>query len=139
MTAEHNKPDRPQPAAGPRRAGKLRGTVEARFHTGEAIALVDGRPDRDGKKRIHGLKSFAKRTNMVMSASDRGDPFADYCLAEIHNRLEAVAAVIPEKAKWLRELADSRLDPGVRSVDRVAFQSTTWSVDPVREEFHFGH
>ena len=143
MTSE-NTGDYAEHAArpgGPRRAGKLQGKIEAQFHTGEALVLVDGRDPnpKDGKRRIYGLKHFAKRTAMIMSASERGDPFADYCLAMIHNRLTELAEFLPDAARTLKEKADARLNPGIRSGSRVAYQTKTWSISPVEEEFHFGH
>ena len=123
------------------RAGKLKGTVEAQFHTGEALILVDGRDPnpKQGKHRIYGLKHFAKRTGMIMSASERGDPFADYCLAMIHHRLGEIAEDLPAAAEKLKAKADARLDPRIRSGSWVAFQTKTWSISPVEKEFHFGH
>ncbi len=143
MTSETNG-DQAEHAArpgGPRRAGKLQGKVEVQFHTGEALALLDGRnPNpKETKRRIYGLKQFAKRAGMIMSASERGDPFADYCLAMIHNRLEEIATTLPAMAEKLRAQADARLDPGIRSSNRVAYKSTTWSISPVEEQFNFGH
>ena len=141
MTVENTDPAQAAKAPAPRRAGKLQGKVDAEFHTGEALVLVDGRnPDpKTGKKRIYGLKAFAKRAGMIMSSSDRGDPFADYCLAMIHNRLDEIQKSLPEESRKLRALADARLDPGIRASKRVAYQSTTWSVSPVEESFNFGH
>ena len=141
MSVENTDQVDDTPTASPRRAGKLQGKIEAEFHTGEALILVDGRnPNpKEGKRRIYGLKHFARRTGMIMSASERGDPFADYCLAMIHHRLSEIAESLPAEAEKLRKLADARLDPGIRSSNRVAYQSTTWSISPVEEEFNFGH
>ena len=129
----------PEPATNPRRPGKLRGRIEAKFNTGEAVALVDGRGQSRGKSRIIGLKGFARRSAIVLESSERGCPFADYGLVEIESKLDEVSAHMQAEGKRLNELAGERLDPGVSPEDSVAYTTTTWSVAPVEEEFILGH
>ena len=127
-----HEPDRKVP-------GKLHGSVETRFHTGEAVALINGRAGRDGKAHITGLKGFAKRSQTVMSGSGFGDPFADYALVQIEHKLDEIDEWFREKGKALRSLAEERLDPGISPESSVAFQTRTWSTEPIEEQFVLGH
>lgn len=125
--------------ASPRRPGKLRGRIEAKFNTGEAVALVDGRGAGKGKSRIIGLKGFARRSSICLESSERGCPFADYALVEIQSKLDEVSAHMQNEGKRLNDLTGERLDPGVSPEDSIAYTTTTWSVAPVEEEFILGH
>ena len=134
-TREDESPHGGQP---PRRPGKLQGRIDTKFHTGEAVALVDGRGSDDGKSRIIGLKSFAKRSHLIMTGSEREDPFADYALVQIEHKLDEVTEYMRTEGGRLRDLAKERLDPGVTPESRVAYETTTWSVSPIEEEFILG-
>lgn len=125
--------------AGSRRPGKLRGRIDTKFDTGEAVALIDGRGGGKGKSRIIGLKGFARRSAIVLEGSERGCPFADYCLVQIQSKLDEVSEHFKAEAQRLNELASARLDPGVSPTDSVAYTTTTWSESPVEEEFILGH
>ena len=119
--------------------GKLHGRLETQFHTGEAVALVNGRAGGNGKAHITGLKGFAKRTQAIMSGSGFGDPFADYCLVQIEVQLDDIDEWMRNKGKELKELVEKRLDPGITADGGVAFETRTWSTAPIEEEFILGH
>ena len=119
--------------------GKLRGHLEAFFHTGEAVSLVKGRSGRDGKAHITGLTGFAKHTQIVMDGSGNGDPFADFALIQIEAKLEEIDKQMRARGKELQALVEQRLDAGITPDSGLAFEARTWSTDPVEEEFILGH
>lgn len=130
-------PPRRQDAGQPN-PGKIHGRVDVEFHTGEAVALVNGRGKENSPHAIIGLKSFALQTQRIMKASLRGDPFADYCLAMIDDKTDEVDAYMKERGLQLRQLAEERLDPGMSPEKGVAYKTTNWSIAPVEEEFVLG-
>lgn len=143
MTTEDTDTDVPVKRARPepdkKVPGKLHGSVETQFHTGEAVALINGRAGSNGKAHITGLKGFAKRSQQVMNGSGFGDPFADYALVQIEHKLDDLDEWFRDKGKSLRDLAEKRLDPGISPEHSVAFQTRTWSTSPIEEQFVLGH
>lgn len=122
-----------------KRPGKLRGIINTKFHTGEAYALIDGRGPSNGKSVIIGLKGFARKSTLILDSSERGDPFADSALIQIESKLDEVEQQMRDRGAELRDLSEQRLDPGVTPEHTVAFETRTWSVEPVEEEFVLGH
>ncbi len=123
----------------PKRPGPIQGEIEARFHTGEAVALVRGRQSGAGKSPIIGLTGFSRRAHQLMAGSRHRDPFADWGLLEIEVRLQETSDHMQAQGKTLTDLRQQRLDPGVRDSSRVAFETRHWSAEPVVEKMILGH
>ena len=128
-------PDRSRP-------GKLRGWINARFHTNEAIAAVQGRFE-DGVPHIIGLREFAKKSQLAYEMSALDDPFADYLLVQIEAREEEIREYMRQSSEKHHALMKRALTNEVRNIRgdaRVAYEfSKTGSERPRNMRFFFGN
>lgn len=68
----------------PQRPGALVGDIELTFHTIAGYQLWTGREDEsDIKKRIMGIKAFARKVNIIEEAIKKDDPYADWYLLQL--------------------------------------------------------
>jgi len=88
--------------------GSLRSEVTITLHTYHAFRIWNGvrRPDEQEEARfrgIPGMQNYFAITNLIKLASGRDDPFADWWMIKLEERIEAARARID---KFSRELVD---------------------------------
>ncbi len=130
------------PESGEPALGRLQGTIDAEIHSNQALMLINGRRGPGGVA-ITGLMSFAKKANSAYSMSGMNDPFADYFLIQVENRVEEIIEQVREVGERYHAVLDEALANEVRGTDgrtgRAYLLSETVSAQPKKFQFRFGH
>lgn len=84
--------------------GALRGTTQITIQTRQAQVLLAGREPVGNRPRIMGLMQFSTYLSQVMVAAKQDDPWADWMLVQVEERLEE---------------ADNKLKEQQANLDRV--------------------
>lgn len=81
------------------KVGPLQSEVQITLHTVHAVKLWEGRKATDEKKRnfIMGLPSFISKLNNIHLTSSFDDPYADWELIKIEEKLEATEIAIQQQ------------------------------------------
>lgn len=92
--------------------GPLRSEAAMILHTREAHTLFAGRPQEGGKAdrkeySINSLKKFAIKMNAIWFAARDNDPFADWHLHLIEQKMEEASNLMSVEIAKLEELLDS--------------------------------
>lgn len=91
--------------------GSLRGEVRLTLQTRHAQRLLQGRPRRTGQPAIRGLMGFADATRDIWRAAQEDDPYADWFLLRIEQRLQRSGGALQTlKSQVLDLIGDSRLE-----------------------------
>tara|TARA_Y100001933_G_scaffold73233_1_gene74688 strand:- start:4450 stop:5181 length:732 start_codon:yes stop_codon:yes gene_type:complete len=91
--------------------GALRGEVRLTLQTRQAQRLLEGRPRRPGQPAIRGLMGFADATRDIWRAAQEDDPYADWFLLRIEQRLQHSGRLLQAlKSEVLDFAKDSPLD-----------------------------
>lgn len=113
--------------------GPLRCEVVLTLHTRKALTLFQGRQqkgDEAGSKdyTINNLKKFAIKMNAIWFAAQNNDPFADWCLYRIEQKME--------EARNLMSAEKAKFDGILASSDSVKFMPT-YANEPVVIQLSF--
>ncbi len=91
--------------------GALRGEVRLTLQTRHAQRLLQGRPRRPGLPAIRGLMGFADATRDIWRTAQEDDPYADWFLLRIEQRLQRSGGALQTlKSQVLDLVGDSRLE-----------------------------
>lgn len=77
--------------------GALRGTTQITIQTRQAQVLLAGREPVGNRPRIMGLMQFSTYLSQVMVAAKQDDPWADWMLVQVEERLEESEAKLKEQ------------------------------------------
>lgn len=94
------------------------------LHTSQAVRLVQGRRKSEGVQGIVGLIHFGQLVQFICDAAKADNPYADWCLIQISEKIADVKAELASHRTTLEQLMRSREDIDVsvgRSSDPVRF------------------
>ncbi|MDI3206789.1 PFL_4669 family integrating conjugative element protein [Pseudomonas shahriarae] len=103
--------------------GPLRSAMKLTLHTHHAARVWNGRPAGDGKNGIVGLSGFVSLMNRMKRAAERDDPYADFWLIRIHEKLESSKSELAE--------IKARLDQSMKSLPEALSVGENLNVLPV--------
>ncbi len=109
--------------------GGLQGTATLVIQTRQAQRLLKGRPGRRRQAGIPGLYPFSARMGAIWMAARRDDPYADWYLAQVSERIEQTRIELDR----LRQPLEARLQ-NVTGIEVDIARSTS----PLRVPLHFG-
>lgn len=95
--------------------GSLRSTITMTLHTHHAARLWQGRAAREGVHAIMGMAGYISTTNLMKQASANDDPYADYAMLQLEEKLEQAKLGMDElsqKMEQLRERLPQQIDIG---------------------------
>ncbi len=89
--------------------GPLQCDVVMTLHSREAYKLFAGRQQVGDKANnkdfsVNNLKKFAKKMNAIWFAAQNNDPFADWCLYRIEQKMEEIESLMTAEQMKLEEL-----------------------------------
>ncbi|WP_248748034.1 PFL_4669 family integrating conjugative element protein [Pseudomonas sp. MWU12-2037] len=108
----------------PLNLGPLRSAMALTLHTHHAVRIWKGRPAGEGKKGIIGLYGFVRLMNKIKRAAEQDDPYADYWMIRIHEKLEQSRAALALMWDQLNELM-GRLPMSARVGDNLNVHPVT--------------
>lgn len=76
------------------------------YHTHQVGLLVQGRAPSNGKHPIRGLLNFAATLSPIHEAAKSDDPYADYFLLLVENKLEQIRADLKSQRQQLVDRAE---------------------------------
>ncbi len=85
--------------------GSLRSQVELKLHTYHAVRVWQGKKNSDGHS-TPGMSVYFSITNLIKMASARNDPYADWWMIQIEEKLETAQ----EQMKDLTQLIDKLIE-----------------------------
>lgn len=112
------------------RPGRLRGRITLKLQSRAAAGLVTGRPAVGSQPAIVGLLSFAAQLRDLWWAAAGDDPYADWWLIRIEERLAAAQDAIDSECRWL--------EVSLRRHPTLTVQ-IGWSRRPVRFNLRFAN
>ncbi|ASV39801.1 TIGR03761 family integrating conjugative element protein [Pseudomonas sp. NS1(2017)] len=103
--------------------GPLRSAMSLTLHTHHAARVWHGRPAREGKSGIIGLSGFVALMNKIKRMAEQDDPYADYWMIQIQEKLES--------SKSELEVIRTRLDQSMSGLPIALFVGENVNVHPV--------
>ena len=90
--------------------GSLRSSITLTLHTHHAARIWQGRTAREGVHSIMGMAGYISVTNLLKHASSQDDPFADWFMLQLEDKLlqEAVRRAGGNLAAAARALGMTR-------------------------------
>jgi len=82
--------------------GALRSQIELELHTAHATRMWSGRGIESGKAQIVGMKQFLQISGQIRQNSAKDDPYADYWLIAIDERLKETGHKLQLKEEYLK-------------------------------------
>lgn len=103
--------------------GPLRSAMKLTLHTHHAARVWHGRPAGNGKNGIIGLSGFVSLMNRMKRAAEQDDPYADFWLIRIHEKLESSKSELGQ--------IKARLDQSMSSLPEALSVGENLNVHPV--------
>ncbi|KIH80551.1 PFL_4669 family integrating conjugative element protein [Pseudomonas batumici] len=103
--------------------GPLRSSMELTLHTHYAARIWQGRPAGEEKSGIISLNGFVSLMNKIMRGAEQDDPYADFWMIRIHEKLE--------HSKDAFTLIRDRLDERMGSLPTAIRVGENFNVHPV--------
>ena len=119
------------------KVGVLQSQVALQVHTSQSVRLWQGRkPDYEKKlPSIFGLQDFLFVTNLINKGSKRGDPYSDWFMLKVEEKIEQTKAVL--------NALNSRVDTIISMLPKALIFSETMSAQPAQFPFaarsHMGY
>lgn len=95
--------------------GSLRSSITLTLHTHHAARLWQGRTPRDGVHGIMSMAGYINITNILKHAASQDDPFADWFMLQLEDKLQAAKArmsELSEEISHLEKLLPSQIEVG---------------------------
>lgn len=87
--------------------GALRSKIELTIHTHHAGRLWTGRGIESGKPQIVGMKQFLMICGAIKQNASKNDPYADYWLIQIEDKIHETNAELSAVAEMVKRLISS--------------------------------
>lgn len=84
--------------------GSLRSSISLTLHTHHAARLWQGRPAYDEVRAILGMAGYLSVTNLIKQASAQDDPFADWAMLLLEDKLQQAKTGMAELMQQLDRL-----------------------------------
>ena len=81
--------------------GSLRSSITLTLHTHHAARLWQGRMGREGVHAILGMPGYIGVTNLLKHASSQDDPFADWFMLQLEDKLLQAKAEVRALTKQI--------------------------------------
>ena len=95
--------------------GSLRSSITLTLHTHHAARLWQGRAAREGVHGILGMAGYISVTNLLKQASSQDDPFADWFMLQLEDKLlqaKADLQTLTEQASLVERDLPTQVDIG---------------------------
>ncbi|MCX8588536.1 MULTISPECIES: PFL_4669 family integrating conjugative element protein [unclassified Gilliamella] len=119
------------------KVGVLQSQVALQVHTSQSVRLWHGRkPDYEKNlPGIFGLQNFLFITNLINKGSKRGDPYSDWYMLRVEEKLEQTKTVLNE--------LNSQIDEIISTLPKALIFTETISAEPAQFSFsarsHMGY
>lgn len=107
--------------------GSVRTKAVFKMHSKEAFRLFYGRKKSKDVRPIPGLVYFSSRINLIFSAAEKDDPYADKKLIEIEGELNDVIKIIKEKNEYFTDLLEG--DHNITIFPSISIQPKELQID----------
>ncbi|MCM2329709.1 integrating conjugative element protein, PFL_4669 family [Geopseudomonas sagittaria] len=84
--------------------GSLRSSISLTLHTHHAARIWQGRPARDGVRPIMGMAGYISVTNQIKQAASCDDPYADWAMLQLEEKLLQAKAGMSELSQRLEQI-----------------------------------
>ncbi|WP_437884533.1 PFL_4669 family integrating conjugative element protein [Pseudomonas sp. LRF_L74] len=104
--------------------GSLRSTITLTLHTHHAARLWQGRAAREGVQPIMGMAGYISATNLMKQASANDDPYADWAMLQVEEKLTQARSGMDTLAQQMGQLRE-RLPQQIDVSDNLNIQPVT--------------
>lgn len=87
--------------------GPLRSAMHLTLHTHHAVRVWQGRPAGNGKSGIIGLSAFVSLMNKMKRGAEQDDPYADFWMIQVHEKLDTSKAELAAIQVRLEQLLNN--------------------------------
>lgn len=87
--------------------GALRSSISLTLHTFHAARIWRGRASAAGMRPIMGMAGYISTTNQLKLAAAADDPYADWAILQLEERIQQARAALAELSQQLNQLQQS--------------------------------